>query len=70
MTGKPYLYSCIVYCTCICLVHIVCYINTDQSNFLQEQECFNEELRKAQRRLLKLSRDRRFDLLNITSTSS
>ena len=27
--------------------------------FFQEQECFLEELRKAQRRLLKVSRDRR-----------
>ena len=35
-------------------------LNCPVSPFVQEQECFLDELRKAQRKLLKVARDRRF----------
>ena len=32
---------------------------------IQEHECFQEELRKAQRKLLKVSRDKRWDTVGV-----
>jgi hypothetical protein len=40
--------------------NLCCYFFYIKLFILQEQECFLEELRKAQRRLLKVSRDRRY----------